>query len=415
MASATAGTGTDEFTYKADSDLASASGPSGTSSYEYNPDGLVSSETDAAGTTSYTYDGADRLATEPDPLTGSTLTYGYNADSNPTSVSYSTGGTAGPAESLGYDGLQRLTSDTITAASGATLASEAYGYDNDGNLTSQSTGGLLPASSETFGYDEADRLTSASANGSTVTYGYDSDGNLTTDGSTSNTYNAQDQLTSSTDGSGTTDYSYALNGTLSSVTPASGSAQDYTFDAYGNLASAGGVSYAYDGLGRLVTRTSGSAATSMSYLGNGDTVASDGTDLYSYDPSGDLTAEGTAAGSGDAVMTDQHGDVTAAFNAAAGTSALAGSASYSPYGTATETGAMPGLGYQGGYTDSVTGLVEMGARWYDPATGGFVSSDTVDALPFPPPSTATHTPTPTATRLPRPTRRDTSALAPWRT
>jgi RHS repeat-associated protein len=38
---------------------------------------------------------------------------------------------------------------------------------------------------------------------------------------------------------------------------------------------------------------------------------------------------------------------------------------------------MPALGYQGGYTDPATGLVDMGARWYNPATGGFTSADTL--------------------------------------
>jgi RHS repeat-associated protein len=387
MASASAPGGTDEFTYNADSDLESASGPSGASSYEYNADGLVSSETDAAGTTSYAYDDADRVSTESDPLTGSVLTYGYNADSNPTSVSYASGGTAGPTETLGYDGLQRETSDTLTSASGTTLASESYGYDSDGNLTSESAGGLLPASSTTYGYDEADRLASATAGGSTVNYGYDADGNLTRDGSASNTYNAQDQLTSSADGGGTTDYGYTLNGDLSQVTSPSGSTGDYGFDAYGDLASVpGGVSYGYDGLGRPVTRADSSGTTSLSYLGTGGTVASDGADDYSYDPSGDLTGEGAAggpAGSGQAVLSDIHGDVTAAFSPDASATSLAGTASYSPYGTGTATGSMPGLGYQDDYTDPATGLVEMGARWYDPATGGFTSSDTSDGTPVP--------------------------------
>jgi RHS repeat-associated protein len=387
MTSAASGNGAaDEFTYNADSDLATASGPSGNSSYQYNNDGLVASETDAAGTTSYTYDGADRVSTESDPLTGSTLTWGYNADSNPTSISYSSDGSAGPVESLGYNDLQQLTSQTLTSASGATLASESYGYDSDGNVTSQSTGGQLAASSATFKYDKADQLSSETANGTTTTFGYDGDGNLTTDGNVSNTYNAQDQLMSSTDGSATTTYSYTLNGELASVSPASGSAQSYSFDAYGDLASADGVSYGYDALGRMVSRTDSSGTASVSYLGTSDSIASDGTSDYTYDPSGDLTAEGPAsgdAGSGSALMTDVHGDVIGAFSPSSGQSSLAGDSSYSPYGAASTSGSMPSAGYQGDYTDPTTGLVYMNARWYNPATGGFVSSDTVNGTPVP--------------------------------
>jgi len=386
MTSATSGTGTDSFSYNADSDLAGASGQSGTSSYTYNDDGLVKSETDAAGTTSYTYDTADRLSTESDPLTGATLTWAYDPDSDPNSISYATDGTAGTEQSFGYDDLQRLTSDKLSSASGTVLASETYGYDNDGNITSQATGGGLPDVSTTYAYDDADRLTSATSGGTTTEYAYDNDGNLTKDGSTSNTYNAQDQLTSSADGAGTTDYAYTPNGALASATAPSGSVTDYTSDAYGDLTSAGGVSYGYDALGRLISSTASSGTTtSLSYLGTGQTIASDGTDLYSYDPSGDATAaEAVSGGTGEAVMTDQHGDITAAFSPASTTSSLAGYATYSPYGAVTSSGGtMPGIGYQGDYTDPTTGLVHMGARWYNPSTGAFTSTDTVSGTPVP--------------------------------
>jgi RHS repeat-associated protein len=146
------------------------------------------------------------------------------------------------------------------------------------------------------------------------------------------------------------------------------------------------VSYGYDALGRLVSSTASSGTTtSLSYLGTGQTIASDGTDLYSYDPSGDATAaEAVSGGTGEAVMTDQHGDITAAFSPASTTSSLAGYATYSPYGAVTSSGGtMPGIGYQGDYTDPTTGLVHMGARWYNPSTGAFTSSDTISSTPVP--------------------------------
>ena len=107
MTSATSGSGTDSFTYNDDSDLTAASGPSGTSSYTFNGDGLVASETDAAGKTSYTYDGADRLSTEAEPLTGATLTWAYNSDSDPTSIAYATAGRPGPTQSFGTTASSR--------------------------------------------------------------------------------------------------------------------------------------------------------------------------------------------------------------------------------------------------------------------------------------------------------------------
>ena len=385
MTSATSGTGTDNFTYNPNSDLATASGLSGASSYTYNNDGLLASETDAAGMTSYSYDSADRLSTEGDPLTGSTMTVAYNADSNPRSVSYATNGTAGPVQSFGYDSLQRETSDTLTSASGSVLASQTYGYDTNGNLTSRTAGGDLPNASYSYAYDEANRLVSATSGGATTDYAYDNAGNLTQAGPVTNSYNAQDQLTSSASSAGATSYSYTLNGELASVTPPAGSAQNYAWDAYGDLASTNGLSYGYDALGRLVTRIpAAGTAASLSYVGTSDSLASDGTSDYTYTPSGIITSARQSGGGAYSTMTDQHGDVAGTFSPAASTTALSADAAYSPYGTVAATsGTMPAAGYQGDYSDPVTGLVYMNARWYNPVNGTFVSSDTLNGSPIP--------------------------------
>ena len=211
----------------------------------------MTSRADKSGTTSYTYDQADRLATVADPLTGATLSYGYNADSLPATISYATAGKVGASQALGYTGLQQLASDTLKSASGATIASASYGYDADGNLTSQATVGSAGAASTSYAYNQADELTSAAAGGTTTNYGYDADGDLTSAGGTTYTYNAQDQPTAAANGSNTTGYGYTLSGALASVTPPSGTAQAYTSNAYGQTVTAAGVSYAYDGLGRL--------------------------------------------------------------------------------------------------------------------------------------------------------------------
>ena len=61
------------------------------------------------------------------------------------------------------------------------------------------------------------------------------------------------------------------------------------------------------------------------------------------------------------------------------------SAAYNPWGSTTATtGTLPALGYQGGYTDPATGLVYMGARWYNPATGGLpTATDTITTTSAP--------------------------------
>jgi RHS repeat-associated protein len=384
LTSATAPGGTDSFSYNADSELASTSGPSGSSSFSYNDDDLMSSRTDAAGTTSYSYDNADRLATVSDPLTGATLTYGYDSDSLPSSVSYATGGTAGPTRSYLYNGLQELTSDTLTAAGGGTIASAAYGYNADGDLTSQTTTGYAGAGSTSYGYNEADELTSATTGGTTTSYGYDADGNLTQSGATTYGYDAQDQLTTATASAGTTSYGYTLSGALASVTPPSGPAQNYTSNAFGQTAAApGGISYGYDALGRLATRTVGSSTASFAYSGAGGTIASDGSTSFSYDPAGNLVAARQSGGTAAAVLTNLHGDVTGTVSPGASATSLTASAAYSPYGSVSaSSGSMPSLGYQGQYTDPGTGHVDMSARWYSPATGSFTSNDTLGGSPL---------------------------------
>lgn len=60
----------------------------------------------------------------------------------------------------GYDGLHRLTSDTLTTAGGTTVASVSYGYDVGGDLTSKTGTGFAGAGTSAYGYDQAGRLTS---------------------------------------------------------------------------------------------------------------------------------------------------------------------------------------------------------------------------------------------------------------
>lgn len=384
MTSAVTPAGTDTFTPNANGQLSAASGPSGTSGVGYNNDGLVSSETSPAGAASYTYDSADRLSTVADPLTGATLTYGYNANSQPNSIAYSVGGASGPKQTLGYDALNRLASDTLDSASGATIASQSWGYDNNDNLTSQTTTGMAGAGSISYGYDQANRLASTTTGGTTTSYSFDNDGNLTGAGGTTYNYNAQDQATSQVSGAGTTGYGYTLSGALASVTPPGGTAQTYTSNAYGQTVTApGGVGYGYDALGRLVTRTTSSGTSNLSWLGTSSSLTSDGTSNYSYAPDGSLVAAQTGTAAASVALANVHGDVTGLFSPVSGTSGLAASTAYSPYGSVTaSSGTMPSVGYQGDYTDPSTGQVDMNARWFSPSTGGFTSNDTIAGSPL---------------------------------
>jgi RHS repeat-associated protein len=358
--------------------LLSASGSAGTSAFTYNASGQLASATGAAGTSTYTYNSAGLLATDTDAASGTTGTYSYNDLDQVTQISY---GAGNDTQSFGYDDLHRLTSDTIATASGTQVAAIDYGYDADDNVTSMTTSGLATSGgstgtvTSTYTYDEASRLTSWTATPSggtatTQTYGYDNDGNLTDDNGVTYTYDARDELTSSSNG---TTYTYTPDGDLLSEGSASAA-----FDAYGQQITGGTSSYAWDALNRVVSAgESGNTGynVTLTYDGLTNEVASDGSATYSRDPAGDIVGVDSAAGGKTLALNDQHDDLSGMFTAS-GTS-LTGSTTYSPWGqVAGSSGPTVQVGYQGQWTDPLSGQVGMGSRFYRPGTGGFVSQDT---------------------------------------
>ncbi len=379
LTSASAPGGTDTFAYDDRGLLLSTTGPSGTSSFAYTSDGLMSSRTDAAGTTSYTYDAADRLKTVQDPATGTQLTLAYNSLSQPTTITYGTGGNV---RTYGYDHQHRLTSDSLATNGSTTIASILYGYDPNGNETSKITTGFAGAASNTYTYDFANRLTSWNNGSGTAAYAYDASGNRTQSGSQTFAYNARNQLTTG----GGSSYTYTPRGPLATVTTGSTTVTT-TNDAFGQTIIQGTQTYSYDALGRVITdATTGSGSRSFTYTGLGNTVAADGTSTYSRDPGGGLVATKTGI-SGVLAWTDLHTDVVAQFTATGTT--LAGSTTYGPLGTVVaSSGATGNLGYQSGWTEQSSGRVNMAARWYNPNTGQFDNRDTAGNNPTPDPVAA---------------------------
>jgi RHS repeat-associated protein len=358
--------------------ILSASGSAGDAVYTYNPDAQLATAADAAGTSTYTYDSAGRLQTDADAASGATGTYSYNSLDQVTGISYGAGENT---QSLGYDTLHRLSSDTVATASGATVASIGYGYNANDDVTSMTTSGLANSGgttgtvTNTYGYDEADRLTSwtaapSGAAATTDTYAYDNDGNLTNDNGVTYTYDARDELVSSSTG---TSYTYTANGELQS----SGS-EPYTFDAYGQQISAGLYGYTWDALNRVVTageKSGSSVGEAVTYEGMTREVASDSSATYSRDPAGDLAGVHSAAGGAAIALNDQHDDLSGLFTA--GGTALTESTTYGPWGQpAASTGTAVQIGYQGQWTDPQSGQVNMGSRFYQPGTGSFTSVDT---------------------------------------
>ncbi|WP_193319053.1 LamG-like jellyroll fold domain-containing protein [Nonomuraea phyllanthi] len=347
--------------------------------YGYDELGNPTQRTDAAGTSTFTWDKAGRLATATDPVTGRTLTYGYDPASRLKTITATSGQAS--TQTIGYDDLDRVTSQTLKNGSGTQLAKIAYGWDKDDNLTTKTTAGTAGAGTNTYTYDHANRLTSWTApGGSTTAYEWDAAGNRTKAGDKTFTYDERNRLTS---GDGT-DYTYTPRGTLAASTKA-GATTQYTFDAFGRLIADGDSLYSYDALDRLTSRVSGTAKQTFAYSGLGNDLAAIADSggavqaTYARDAAGGLLGLKEGAGAAVAALSDLHGDLVATF-----TTSLQTSTAYDPFGAVTaQTGTKTGLGYQGEYTDPDTGKVNMHARWYQPGTGTFTSRDTATLTPHP--------------------------------
>ncbi|UXY20240.1 LamG domain-containing protein [Streptomyces cynarae] len=366
----------DAFTYDDRGDLLTASGSAGSSSFSYNDDGQVLSRTDAAGTTNYGYDSAGRLASLDDAATGTHLTYAYGKLNELTSIKY---GSTGQTRTFTYNSAHELTGDTLVQGA-STLASFGYGYDKNGNLTSKTTTGVSGASSNTYTYDWADRLTSWNNGTTTTQYAYDASGNRIRNGSNVYTYDERDELTSD----GVNSYDYSARGTMTQQSSASGT-MAFRTDAFGDQIVAGTQSYTLDATGRNITDTDTTIGSSRTfqYSGADNTIASDGDDTYTYDPTGGLIGIKAAGGTGVLALTDQHNDVVGTFTS--GATGLAGSVSYDPLGkVVSPTNTITGhLGFQSGWTEPGSGDVGTASRWYNPGTGQFLNKDSFSPNPAP--------------------------------
>ncbi|MEU6076712.1 polymorphic toxin-type HINT domain-containing protein [Micromonospora sp. NPDC047074] len=362
---AAAPVGTDTYSYDDRGNMLSATGRAGTARFQYDADSLLTSQTDAAGTATYTYT-RQRLTAARDGITGVTQSYTYDAAGQPTGIDYGSGRT----RTFAYDNLARLSSDVTRNATGQPVSSVNYTYDADDKLIGKTTAGTAGAGKHTYAYDLAGRLISWTGPQGTVAYAWDASGNRIRAGAKTASYDERNRLLSDSDYT----YTYTARGTLASRTSA-GLTEKYTFDAFDRLTTAGSVTYTYDALNRVAAR----GTSPFGYAGLADDVVSDGTGRFSRGPAGEVLA----VGEGDEkllALTDGHGDVVAGIDPTdTALTELTDSKAYDPFGAVVATEGDTGeLGFQGDWTDPTTGQVDMGARWYEPGTGGFVSRDTAN-------------------------------------
>ena len=308
-------------------------------SFSYDLSGLLTSQTEARlGSTSatetqcYAYTTQDQLAAAWTATDGCAVT--------PTATAHATVGDALSAagaywESFGYDsaGDRKSESQYTQAAGGVSTTTYAYNGNASANvsqpttLTALSTTGAVPASANYAYYANGEQKTRATPSG-TQTLNWNNAGELT------------------------------------SV-------------ATGATTNAG---YVYDADGNLLLQSDPAAGTKTLYLpgeqitDNGAASPAAGVRFYPLPGGATAVRTGLSNSYHFEVAADQHGTGTLYLDYAAQVPTWR---QFDPFGNPRGAAAtwIDNRGFLGKVSDPVSSLTDIGARWYDPGTGAFVSVD----------------------------------------
>jgi RHS repeat-associated protein len=309
------------------------------------------------------------------PISVDDMTYGYDLSGNVTSESDNRSGTTTETQCFGYDALARLSqawtaTDSCAADpgtnGGSTVGDAVVGgaywtswtFDPLGDRTGQTDNGLSGAANTTTTYTyptpgagiaQPHTLTSTSTTGpsgsSATSYQYDAVGNTKQraipSGTQTLTWTDTEQLATVTAPTGTTSYVYDAAGTEL-------------------LRHDPGTTTLFLPDEELVLNTSTNTVTGTRFLalpGGGQAVRTGSGTNYRYE------------------ITDQHGTAVVSLDNTAQNATWRQETPYgAPRGTAPTT--WPDQhGFLNKSVDTSTGLVDVGARAYDPTTGRFESVD----------------------------------------
>ena len=375
----TDGTGTTTYGYDRLGRLTAAAQPNGTLGYGYDRDGNRTSLVyPGANTVSYAFSNAGRLSGLTDWASRATA-YTYTPAGLPATVTLPNG----LVTTTTYDRAQRPTAVT-NVRSGTTITSHAYALDGEGNRTGlvEFVSGITPAgTTETFtlGYDGLSRLTG-----------------VATTNAESFTLDAASNLAARTGPAAT----YTLDG---ANRPTSDGVRTFTWSAAGQLTTRGSDTFAYDPLDRLTRATVAGTARTYAYSGDGLLQSRSQlllTTSFLWDPASSpsrLLQQGTdrlvyglgplyavsAAGTTTTFAPDALGSVRAELSDLGLVSASFRYRSYGELAQASGLGTPSSLGFAGELADP-SGLLYLRARWYDPQTGRFLTTDPVEGDPTSP-------------------------------
>jgi RHS repeat-associated protein len=248
---------------------------------------------------------------------------------------------SGRAITWGYDGLYRLTGETISGSASANGA-VGYTYDAVGNRLSR-TSTVTGISASTSTYDANDRVSGES---------FDNNGDqLTRDGKTQG-FDSQDRLTSSAPATGASVHVYYDGDGNRVAVDVGGALVSYLVD---DLTPAGYSQVVEERVGGNVSKSwvFGRKAISQRTKGSGGAWTSN---YYAQDGHGSVV-----------LLTDSAGAITDTYE-------------YDAFGTVIgRTGTTANnLTYSGEWMDADLALQHLRARWYSPGTGRFIGRDPVE-------------------------------------
>lgn len=343
----------------------------------------------------YTYLGVNTIVKESHPQVSGGL-----------NLSYGSGGTY-----AGWDRFGRILQQLWKNNAGTTVDGYTYTYDRAGNRMSK-TNTLHSAFSETYSYDDLNRLVDANRNGSDLqSWSLDALGNWAgfADGTNNQTrtHNAANETTDIN--TSWIDPTYDAAGNMISGPKAGEEATrlHFVYDAWNRLVAAKAdnsgqpgntiATYAYDGMGRRVSKTVGSVTYDYYYNEQYQLVEvrrdgdSDPYEQYVYDQRyvdapvmvyRDTDADGSNI-QVVYVAQDANFNVTATIDGASAT--VINRFVYTPHGartvlnatwTAVTTDFM--VGHQGLMLDGESGLYYNRARLYHPTVGAFIQRDPLE-------------------------------------
>ncbi|WP_177497893.1 RHS repeat domain-containing protein [Pseudomonas sp. Hp2] len=272
------------------------------------------------------------------------LGYAYDGSGNVAGITDHLGGRQ--TRSMSYDGLDRLLTAQSAMFGGDGVA--RYSYDALDNLRTVQMGG----SQRRYHYDGSNRLTNVIDQASQATViglGYDVQGNLNRRNGAS--------------------YEFDYGNRLRKAMPVAGAEESYRYDAYGRRAQAragnGVIHSHYSQGGQLAYQQDARRGMRVDYLYLGGSLLAQRERPLGSEAETVRYHHTDALGS-PVVVTDAN-------------QAVVERSEYAPYGQLLNRPMVDGPGYTGHVMDTMTGLVQMQQRYYDPTIGRMLSVDPVTA------------------------------------